>query len=72
MSFDVLYPHVPLDNPHVDIELSIPARFEEVSYFANGPHENFPDRNIFAHVGVYQEKIADNLSTYVVPQEQGN
>jgi beta-galactosidase len=60
------------DLPRVGLELTIPERFDHASFFANGPHENYPDRKYSAHAGVYEEKVAEYLDSYVVPQEQGN
>jgi beta-galactosidase len=58
--------------PRVGLELSIPEKFNELWYFANGPHENYPDRVFSAHAGVYHQSVSNYLDSYVVPQEQGN
>ena len=61
------------DLPRIGVELLLPKKFEETWYFANGPHENYPDRRFSAHAGVYKMTVSDSLNTdYVVPQEQGN
>jgi len=60
------------DLPRVGIEISIPEKFKEICYYANGPHENYIDRKFSAHAGVYMESVTDSPRTYVVPQEQGN
>lgn len=60
------------DLPRVGLEISIPEKFKDIFYYANGPHENYSDRKFSAHAGVYQETVSDSPSTYVVPQEQGN
>jgi len=59
------------DLPRVGIELEVPSELEETMFFADGPHENYPDRSYSSHAGVYKGSISDS-STYVVPQEQGN
>jgi hypothetical protein len=61
-----------VDLPRVGVELSIPERFNETFFFANGPHENYPDRQFSAHAGVYEETVPEALECYVVPQEQGS
>jgi beta-galactosidase len=60
------------DLPRVGIELSLSAKFDDACYFANGPHENYPDRCFSSHAGVYHEAVPLSLDRYVVPQEQGN
>ncbi|KAL3801629.1 hypothetical protein HJC23_013134 [Cyclotella cryptica] len=60
------------DLPRVGVELSIPVRLDETCFFANGPHENYPDRQFSAHAGVYEETVPETLDCYVVPQEQGS
>ena len=59
------------DLPRVGIELTVPSTLNEIMFFADGPHENYPDRSDSAFAGVYEGSISDS-STYVVPQEQGN
>ena len=60
-----------VDLPRVGIELVVPSELNETMFFADGPHENYPDRSYSSHAGVYEGSISDS-STYVVPQEQGN
>jgi hypothetical protein len=59
------------DLPRVGIELEVRSELTETIFFADGPHENYPDRSYSSHAGVYEGSISDS-STYVVPQEQGN
>ena len=59
------------DLPRVGIEIALPSQLSEAIYFAEGPHENYPDRSYSSHSGVY-EGMVSNSCTYVVPQEQGN
>lgn len=58
--------------PRRGIELSIPGMMKECCFFAQGPHENYADRQVSAHLGVYEEEVPERPSTYIVPQEQGN
>jgi hypothetical protein len=59
------------DLPRVGVELSVPSTMNETMFFADGPHECYPDRRYAAKAGVYAGSVSAS-STYVVPQEQGN
>ena len=37
-----------------------------------GPEETYADRRRGAKLGVYKNKVADNMAKYLVPQECGN
>ena len=60
------------DLPRIGIEMAISSTMEETCFFANGPNENYVDRCISAHAGVYEESVSECPETYVVPQEQGS
>ena len=60
-----------VDLPRVGVELSVTSTMHETMFFADGPHENYPDRRYAAKAGVYAGSVSGS-STYVVPQEQGN
>lgn len=60
-----------VDLPRVGVELSVSSTMNETMFFADGPHENYPDRRYAAKAGVYAGSVSTS-STYVVPQEQGN
>ena len=57
------------DLPRVGAWFELPARFTHVRWYGRGPHENYPDRNASAMVGVW-EGTPDELP-YVMPQEFG-
>jgi len=61
-----------VDLPRVGIQLSIPAIMSESVYFADGLFENYSDRRLAAHAGIYREHVSAYPQQYVVPQEQGN
>lgn len=60
------------DMPRVGIQFAVPSTMYQTSYFADGPHENYVDRQLSAHAGVGVEVVPERPSTYVVPQESGN
>ena len=57
------------DLPRIGVCFALPARFSEVRWFGRGPHENYPDRNRSAMLGVWHGE-PDDLP-YLVPQEFG-
>jgi beta-galactosidase len=72
---EVVYRHrirVPddlVDLPRVGVRFSLPGRFRGLRWFGRGPHENYPDRNASAMLGVW-DGIPDT-PPYLVPQEFG-
>lgn len=57
------------DLPRIGAMFHAPSRFTRIRYYGRGPHENYPDRNASAIIGVY-ESDPDDLP-YLVPQEFG-
>jgi len=60
------------DLPRFGMQLAVPARFDKVSWFGRGPHENYWDRKTGAAVGQYCGTAEENIHVYVRPQENGN
>ncbi|MBD3188445.1 DUF4981 domain-containing protein, partial [Candidatus Bathyarchaeota archaeon] len=58
--------------PRLGMQMSIPARYDSISWFGNGPHENYWDRKHGAMVGLYTMNVEEFIHDYVVPQENGN
>ncbi|MGL4980700.1 MAG: glycoside hydrolase family 2 TIM barrel-domain containing protein, partial [Fusobacteriaceae bacterium] len=50
----------------------IPANYENIEFYGMGPEESYIDRVHGARLGVFQKKVKDELSQYVIPQESGN
>jgi beta-galactosidase len=57
------------DLPRIGVSFELPARFELIRWFGRGPHENYPDRNRSAMIGIW-EQTPDRLP-YLIPQEFG-
>ena len=57
--------------PRVGLKLGLVEGLENVNWYGRGPHENYPDRNESAHLGIYQSTATDLFENYVVPQECG-
>ena len=65
----VVIPEELTDLPRVGATFDVPTRFQEVHWYGNGPHENYPDRKASAMLGVWEGE-PDELP-YLVPQEFG-
>ena len=50
----------------------IDADYSHVTYYGNGPEENYCDRRQGVKLGVYEAKVTDLMERYLVPQETGN
>ena len=57
--------------PRVGMQLQLPARFETISWYGRGPHENYSDRNSSAFVGIYHSTVDGQYVPYIRPQENG-
>ena len=57
------------DLPRIGVSFEVPARFSQIRWYGRGPHENYPDRNRSAMLGVWQQ--APDSMPYLVPQEFG-
>jgi beta-galactosidase len=54
------------------MQLQVPSRFDQMTWFGKGPHETMLDRQTGAAVGQYSLKVRDTIHTYLKPQENGN
>ncbi|MEC3916798.1 glycoside hydrolase family 2 TIM barrel-domain containing protein [Nocardia sp. CDC160] len=57
--------------PRVGIELRLTPGFEHVSWFGDGPHENYPDRRAAALLGRWDAAIDEMSVPYLRPQDSG-
>jgi len=46
--------------------------YENLEWYGLGPEETYVDKETGAKLGVYRNKVADNMAAYLVPQECGN
>ncbi|MBE8477226.1 glycoside hydrolase family 2 TIM barrel-domain containing protein [Streptomyces justiciae] len=58
--------------PEVGTLLFLPARLDRIHYYGRGPEENHWDRNNGTDVGLYSGSVADQWTSYIRPQENGN
>ena len=57
--------------PRLGVRFAIPTAFEQVSWFGLGPHEAYDDRRAAVYLDVFEEKVTNLHTHYVVPQENG-
>ncbi|MCY3648917.1 MAG: DUF4981 domain-containing protein [Acidimicrobiaceae bacterium] len=62
-------PEALADLPRIGVQFELPPRFRGLRWYGRGPHENYPDRNWSATMGVWHGP-PDELP-YLVPQEFG-
>jgi beta-galactosidase len=57
--------------PRVGMELVLPNTHKSVDWFGRGPHENYPDRLLSAHVARHSCSIEEMHTPYVFPSDSG-
>ena len=58
--------------PEFGVLFKFNADFENLEWYGDGPAETYADRRHGAKLGIYRNKVADNMAKYLVPQECGN
>ncbi len=58
--------------PRFGMQLVMPEEFGVIDYYGRGPLENYQDRKSSQFLGHYRQAVADQLGSYVRPQETGN
>lgn len=58
--------------PRLGTQLVLNKNLNQVEYYGRGPHENYEDRKTSAFLGTYKTMVADMLTQYIRPQENGN
>lgn len=61
-----------IDMPEFGMMFQMNADYENVTWYGLGPAETYADRKCGAKLGLYQNKVMDNMAKYLVPQECGN
>lgn len=60
------------DMPEFGMIFYLDADYDHVTWYGLGPAETYADRRKGAKLGIYQNRVMDNLAEYLVPQECGN
>ncbi len=58
--------------PRVGLQMAIPRRYDQITWFGRGPEENYLDRHAGTPVGRYHLPIEQFIHNYVRPQENAN
>lgn len=58
--------------PKFGMRMRLPVNFTDINYYGRGPWENYPDRKRSAFIGQYQMPLADYMTEYIHPQDNGN
>jgi evolved beta-galactosidase subunit alpha len=59
----------PVPVPALGLDLQLPARLDDITYYGRGPGENYPDSRAAATLGVYRTTAAELATPYVIPQD---
>ncbi|MEN8157336.1 MAG: glycoside hydrolase family 2 TIM barrel-domain containing protein [Bacteroidota bacterium] len=59
------------DLPRFGIRMELPVEMNHLAWFGKGPHENYCDRSRGAFVGLYTDRVENQYTPYVRPQENG-
>jgi beta-galactosidase len=57
--------------PELSMAFTLDASLENLEWYGKGPMETYLDKD-HAKIGVFTNKVADNMAKYLVPQECGN
>lgn len=60
------------DMPEFGMIFYCNADYDNVEWYGNGPAETYEDRKMGAKLGIYRNRVQDNMAEYLVPQECGN
>ena len=60
------------DMPEFGMLFKLNADYDRLEWYGLGPQETYMDRRCGAKLGVYKNRVADNMAQYLVPQECGN
>lgn len=60
------------DMPEFGVIFKMDADYRNLEWYGNGPEETYADRQMGARLGLYRNRVADNMARYLKPQECGN
>lgn len=60
------------DMPEFGMMFTLDAALDQVEWYGLGPEETYADRKHGGRLGIYHNRVEDNLARYLVPQECGN
>lgn len=60
------------DMPEFGVMFKVDADYNQVKWYGMGPEETYIDRCKGAKLGIYENKVEENMAKYLNPQECGN
>ena len=60
------------DLPAFGMLFKLDADYDHLKWYGLGPEETYADRCSGAKLGIYENRVAENMAHYLVPQECGN
>lgn len=60
------------DMPEFGMLFKFDADYDTVKWYGMGPAETYEDRQKGAKLGIYENRVVDNMAKYLLPQECGN
>ncbi|SDB22855.1 glycoside hydrolase family 2 TIM barrel-domain containing protein [Butyrivibrio sp. INlla16] len=60
------------DMPEFGMIFKFNADYDHLTWYGLGEQETYEDRKRGGKIGIYSNKVADNMAKYLVPQECGN
>jgi beta-galactosidase/beta-glucuronidase len=58
--------------PRIGLQLCLPGKYNNFTWYGCGPHETYADRKLGAKVGQYNGTVDGQYVPYIMPQENGN
>lgn len=58
--------------PKFGMRMRLPADYQQVAWYGRGEQENYPDRKLGEHIGLYYLPLSAFQTEYVKPQDNGN
>lgn len=59
------------DIPRIGMRMQIPVTYKQLSFYGEGPHENYIDRKASTFVDLHSSTVSDQYVAYIRPQENG-
>lgn len=58
--------------PKFGMRVRIPESYSSIDWYGRGPYENYPDRKTGSLIGLYHSSLANFITPYPRPQDNGN
>ncbi len=58
--------------PRFGLRFAMDKTYENLSYFGMGPMESYCDKNLASYMGIFENKVCNEMVDYIKPQENGN